>query len=81
MPPLRGLARRNYWDLRLYEEIRNGSTTMVEPIEAKEKELIFPPAPPPPPPTPLRMPKVDKRKEISYGGGAMGTRVRCQAIR
>ena len=77
----RWLARRNYWDLRLYEEIRNGSTTMVEPIEAKEKELIFPPAPPPPPPTPLRMPKVDKRKEISYGGGAMGTRVRCPSIR
>ena len=54
---------------------------MVEPIEAKEKELIFPPAPPPPPPSLLRMPKVDKRKEISYGGGAMGTRVRCPSIR
>ena len=43
----RWLARRNRWDMRLYEEIQNGSTTM--PIEEEEQaveELVFPPAPP-----------------------------------
>ena len=42
----RWLARRNRWDMRLYEEIQNGSTTM--PIDEEEvvEELVFPPAPP-----------------------------------